>query len=77
MLVTKKEISMNFRGYEITIPKGIKTTHKTACGIDERYNFIDDLTWIPKDENGNKQYFLIHDATYYGINISRDLLEEI
>lgn len=77
MLVTKQEIKMNFRGYDIIIPKGTITTHNTACGVDERYNFINDLRWIPLDSHGNKQYGLIHDATYYGINISKDLLEEI
>jgi hypothetical protein len=77
MLVTKEEIKMNFMGYEIVIPKGIKTTNQTACGIDEKYNFIDDLSWVPTCENGLKQYGLIHDATYYGINIPRNLLENI
>ena len=77
MIVTNKEIKMLFRGmYNITIPKGTKTTNKTALGIDNNYNFINDFSWIPLDVNGNKQFGLIHDATYYGININKnDVIE--
>lgn len=78
MLVTNKNIKMVFRGmYPIEIPKGTRTTHQTASGYDEKYNFIADLSWIPLDENGNKQFGLIHDATYSGINIPKEDLEEI
>ena len=73
-LVTKTELNLGdyMKGYDgIMIPKGTRTTHKTACGIDEGYNFIDDLSWIPKELG-----ILKHDATYHGINISRELLED-
>jgi len=74
---TKKEIKMIFRDhYSITIPKGTKVTNQTALGVDPNYNFIDDLSWIPL-VNGVKQYGLIHDATYYGINIHKDLVEVV
>ena len=73
MLVTAMGIKMNYRDHgTITIPEGIRTTHQTAMGIDESYNFVADLSWIPKN-----QYGLKHDATYYGINIPRELLKEI
>lgn len=76
MLVTKEEIIMEYRDFgKITIPKGTRTSHHTACGIDENYNFITDLSWIPL-VNGIKQHGLILDATHYGINIKKELLEE-
>lgn len=65
--VTNKEIKMNFRGYDITIPKGTLITHNTACGYDENYNFINNLSWIPKEQS-----FIKHDATYYGINVNKE-----
>ena len=72
MIVTNKEISMCFRNtYDIVIPKGTKVTNQTAMGIDKNYNFINDLSWIPLHDNGIKQHGLIHDATYYGININK------
>ena len=74
--VTKEVINMHFRGYDISIPKGTRITHQTACGFDPNYNFISDLSWI-KSVNGIKQYGLIHDATYYGINISKNKIEKI
>jgi len=72
MTRTNKEIKMNVFGYDIVIPKGTKTTHNTAMGYDESYNFIDDFSWIRKDQGG-----LLHDATYYGINIPKKYVEEV
>jgi len=68
--VTKEEIKMNFKGYDIIIPKGTAITHQTACGYDEKYNFINDLSFIPKD-----MPLLKHDAFYYGIDIPADKIE--
>lgn len=72
MLQTKEVIKMNFRGYEIEIPAGTSTTHQTALGIDEKYNFINDFSWISKDLP-----LLKMDAQNYGINIAPELLEDI
>ena len=75
MKVTKHDIDAGrfFKGYEgIVIPKGTPTTHQTACGIDENYNFINEFSWIPA-----KYPLLKHDATFYGANIPADELEEI
>jgi len=69
---TKEEIVMNWRGYDIVIPKGTPTTNKTACGIDPKYNFINDFSWMPKGFSGLK-----HDAIHYGIDIPADQLEPI
>ena len=80
MKVTNQEIQMNFKGYEITIPKGTKITNKTAMGYDENYNFISDLSWIKHVEfNGQMipQYGLVHEATYYGISIPKEKVEEV
>jgi hypothetical protein len=78
MLVTKEEITMEYREYgEITIPKGTRLTNHTATGIDMNYNFVADLSWIPTYEDGTKNYSLTHDADYYGINIPRHLIEEV
>lgn len=74
---------MTFMNYGvITIPKGTRVTNQTACGIDENYTFIDDLSWIPPHDFEHKgvpvkQYGLIHDATYYGIQIDNSLVKTI
>lgn len=72
MKQTTQEIKMNFKGYDITIPAGTRVTNKTACGVDEKYNFVDDLSWIPKD-----MPLLRHDATYYGVDIPAEYVTEI
>jgi len=78
MLVTKADIKQKFMVYgEVTIPKGTPTTHQTACGVDEDYNFISTFAWVPPHEDGTPQHALIHDLTYYGLNIQRHLLEKI
>ena len=70
MKKTATEIKMHYRGYDITIPKGTQTTHRTASGIDESYNFINDFSWIPDNSP-----ILKHDAMHYGINIDPNLIE--
>jgi len=77
MLQTNQDVTMTYREYgEITIPKGTRLTHNTAMGKDLNYNFVDDLSWIPLVD-GIKQFGLIHDATYYGINIPKEFVEDI
>tara|TARA_B100000767_G_C19729739_1_gene521081 strand:- start:190 stop:432 length:243 start_codon:yes stop_codon:yes gene_type:complete len=80
MKQTNRVIEMEFMGHHIVIPKGTSITNQTADGIDENYNFIQDLSWIPKiDFNGKKikNYSLIHDATYRGILISKEEIETV
>ncbi|MEQ9201529.1 MAG: hypothetical protein RLO09_03025 [Cyclobacteriaceae bacterium] len=73
---TNKIITMEFMGHgKITIPKGTTVTNMTAIGIDENYNFINDLSWIEPHANGVKNYSLIHDATYYGIRVNSEDVE--
>ncbi|HEY3525881.1 MAG TPA: hypothetical protein VGK47_06775 [Nitrososphaeraceae archaeon] len=70
---TNQEIKMSWRGYDITIPKGTRITHNTALGVDPKYNFVDDLSWIDK----KTQFGLHHDATYYGIDVPAEFVSEI
>lgn len=66
---TKCDVTINFRDFgNITIPKGVDLTNNTACGVDKNYHFVKDLTWI-KTNYPTIDRVLLHDATYYGINI--------
>lgn len=71
MLRTNKDVHMVLFGFEFTVPKGTRVTHETAAGYDENYNFIDDLSWIPKI-NGIANKMLMHDANYYGIEVNKE-----
>ena len=67
----------DFRGYgKVTVPKGTKTTHRTACGIDEKYNFVDEFGWIEPYEDGLKKYGLIMDMKSYGLNVPKEFVTE-
>jgi len=67
---TNKELNLNWRGYNLTIPKGTRLTHQTACGIDKNYHFVDDLSFLPEHS------IIKHDAIYYGININLEHVEK-
>lgn len=71
---TSKEYTVdNFRGYgSITVPKGTRLTHQTACGIDEKYHFVDDLSFIPGSTATN---LMKHEAYYYGIDVPKEYVE--
>lgn len=74
--VLSQDVIINFKDYgDIKIPKGTATTHKTATGIDERYNFVNDFGWIDRDYNKISR-MLKHDATYYGIIIPAEFIED-
>lgn len=85
MKVLKEDYSVHYKVANsdygiITVPKGTRVTHQTAMGVDENYNFVADLSWIPLVEhNGRKikQYGLIHDLTFYGLNVPKQYIEEI
>lgn len=59
--------------FPIIVPKGTRTTHKTSCGIDENYNFIDDFSFL-KDHP--YRALIMHDITHRGINVPKEFLEE-
>lgn len=77
---TNRDVEIVFRGRNITVPKGTRTTHVTACGVDENYNFVDEFSWIPKIElPGGRlviDQMMLHDATYYGIDIPKEYVTE-
>ena len=56
----------------LTVPKGTRLTHKTACGDDVNYHFVDDTSWIKPYPDGTPQYFLIGDVENYGINVPKE-----
>lgn len=66
----------NYRGYgEITVPKGTELTHKTACGIDEKYHFVADLNWIAEKYPQFHPMMLKHDVAHYGIDVPKEFVE--
>lgn len=72
---TSKDVTINYRGFgEITIPKGTKLTHNTACGVDKNYHFVNDLKWIDKNYPTINR-ILKHDATFYGIDVPREFVD--
>ena len=73
----KQDYTVKFMRYgEITVPKGTRTTHQTASGIDEFYNFVDEYGWI--DENyPDIKNILKMDVSTYGINVPAKFLETI
>lgn len=72
---TSKDYTVNFKCHGlITVPKGTKLTHVTACGIDKNYHFVNDFSWV-EEINGLKQYGLLHDLTYYGVNVPKEFVD--
>lgn len=59
----------------ITVPKGTRVTHMTAMGIDERYHFVDDLSWVDKNYPEIASV-LKHDLTYYGIDVPVEFVDK-
>lgn len=58
----------------ITVPKGTKLTHQTACGIDKNYHFVNEFKWI--DENyPTVSNIMLHDVMYYGINVPKEYVQ--
>ena len=73
---TKQDYTVSFMDYgEITVPKGTQTTHQTACGIDENYNFVNEFDWIKKNYPAISN-ILKHDAVFHGINIPKEFIEQ-
>jgi len=74
MRTSKDYTIANFRGYgELTVPAGTRITHNTACGYDEKYNFVADLSFMPGTTATN---LAKHEAYYYGIDIPKEFIEE-
>jgi hypothetical protein len=82
MKVLNKDYTTNFKVGKsdygmLTIPKGTKITNMTAIGYDPLYNFVDDFSWVPTHEDGTKQYGLLHDLKYYGINVPKEFVKVV
>lgn len=77
MKVTNKEVKISVFGEEVIIPKGTPTTHKTACGIDTNYNFVNDFSWYKPELTGFARKMALHDFVHYGINIPKEFVAEI
>ena len=78
MKFTKRELTLTFKDYgELVIPKGTQITNQTAMGIDPAYNFVNDFSWVPRHADGLKQYGLLHDLKYSGLNIPLEEIEEL
>lgn len=63
------EISKNYAYTNITFKKGTRLVN-LPCPSDSKYCVIDDLSAIPKEES-----MLKHDATYYGLPVSSDMID--
>jgi hypothetical protein len=75
--VLSKNYTVDFKQYgKITVPKGTRTTHQTAMGIDRSYNFVDEYDWIDKDYPAYSN-ILKMDVESYGINVPEEYLEKI
>ena len=71
---TNQDYTTKFRGFgEITVPKGTRVSHQTAMGIDKNYHFVTEVGWVysayPKIA-----LILIHDLTYYGLNVPKEFV---
>ena len=73
---TIKDFTTAFMNYGlITVPAGTITTNQTACGIDKNYNFVNEFKWVETNypEFAN---LLLHDLTYYGLDIPAEYIEK-
>jgi len=76
MAHTTQNVTLPFMGFrEITVPKGTRVTHQTACWIDPNYNFVDEFGWIERDYPTVSR-ILEMDARNYGINIPAEFVTE-
>ena len=51
----------------VTVPAGTPTTHQTACGYDEKYNFVAYYGWAPA--------YIQHDLKYHGANVPAEFVK--
>jgi len=57
----------------ITVPKGTRLTHQTAMGFDKNYHFVTEVGWVYSTYS-EFAVLLIHDITYYGINVPKEFV---
>jgi hypothetical protein len=72
---TTKDYKINYKGYNLIIPKGSKVSNQTARGPDDYYHFwLIDTDYIEK-LTGSKNSLLLHDLTHRGLNIPKEYCE--
>lgn len=72
---TIKEYKIKVSGWEITVPIGSIVNNKTALGFDNNYRFWQDFGPFVEALTGHKNSILLHDLTYYGLNIPAEFCE--
>lgn len=72
---TIKPYPVEFGGYEFVIPAGSTVSNRTASGYDDNYHFWVDFHAVAEQLTGFKRSFLVHDLTYYGLNIPAEYCE--
>lgn len=61
--------AVNFKGYQFVIPAGSVVSNNTAFGPDDNYHFWADYFVLAEKLTGCTNSGVLHDLTYYGINI--------
>ena len=72
---TIKPYSVNYRGWDITVPAGSTVSNRTALGYDDGYRFWSDFHKEAERITGFKDSMLRHDLTHYGLSIPPDYCE--
>lgn len=72
---TIKEYSTEFKGWNITVPKGSIVSNMTACGPDDNYHFWVDFEKAAEKITGYKHNILYHDLKFYGLDIPAEYCE--
>lgn len=76
MAKTNQEITIEFNGETLIIPKGTSITHNTALGFDKNYNFINEFSWYKPEITGFARKMILFDMTHKGINIDHKFVTE-
>jgi hypothetical protein len=72
---TIKEYKVNYNGYDLIIPVGSTVNNRTACGNDDNYRFLQNFNDLAEKVTTYKHSMLLHDLTYYGLNIPAEFCE--
>lgn len=69
---TSKDYTADYRTYGvITVPAGVRLTHKTASGNDDDYHFVDEFEWIDTSYPDISD-ILKHDITHFGLDVPKE-----
>lgn len=59
----------------VTVPKGTRLTHETACGLDEKYHFVSDWSWYRPELTGFVRTMNLWDFTHRGIDVPKEYVD--